>query len=63
MSAYVVVAPMVYLKVPSNLGLGRGGYTLATFYRDSIVPAGVHPDSLQHHLDNGMVVDTRPKGA
>ena len=48
---YRVVAPLVYLKVPDV----TGAMVSRTFYKDAIVPAGVDRDSLQHHLDLGMV--------
>ena len=46
-----VVAPLVYIKVPDV----AGSMVSYTFYKDAIVPDGADRDSLQHHLDLGMV--------
>lgn len=50
---YRVVAPLVYLKVPD----AGGAYIFSTFYAGALVPDSIHPDSLQHHLESGLVVD------
>lgn len=50
---YRVIAPLVYLKVPD----AAGKYVNATFYAGAPVPDGVDEKSLQHHLDNGQVVE------
>jgi hypothetical protein len=51
---YVVAAPLVYLKVP-DVG---GALVSYTFYAGSPVPENVDKDSLQHHLDSGLVLPT-----
>ena len=49
---YVVAAPLVYLKVP-DVG---GALVSYTFYAGAPVPENVDQDSLQHHLDSGLVL-------
>jgi hypothetical protein len=59
---FQVVEPMVYLKVP-DVG---GSYVSYTFYKGAIVPENVEQESLQRHVDEGMVeeiVVPEPKAA
>lgn len=56
---YRVVAPLVYLKVPSQTGV----LTSLTFYAGAPVPEDVDKDSLKHHLDSGLVIDESDKAA
>lgn len=56
---YRVVAPLVYLKVPDV----AGSLVSYTFYAGAPVPDGVDKDSLQHHLDSGLVVEDKDPAA
>lgn len=49
---YVVAAPLVYLKVRD----AHGALISSTFYAGAPVPEDVDEDSLQHHLDSGLVI-------
>lgn len=51
--AYRVVAPYVTLKVRDN----AGALVVSGFYAGATVPDSVDGDSLQHHLDTGLVVE------
>lgn len=49
---YKVLAPYVTLKVKDR----NGGWMLLGFYAGAPVPDDVEPDSLKHHLDDGLIV-------
>jgi len=51
-TAYVVTAPYVTLKVKD----ANGAWVLRGVYRDAqFAEADIDPESLQHHLDSGLV--------
>jgi len=52
-SGYVVVSPLVTVRVPD----GAGSEVYSGFYTGAILPEGVNEDDLDRHVRKGMVAE------